>query len=523
MKLSTKRVDIKGEATEVLLTHKNNPELTWNVSVLDKTSRDAAIDIFAEINAYWAKQTDAAQDGIYAAYAKIHAIFQSDSGYVTQALNRELIAPLNELLSYHKLDAVRRWVTFHSQLQVPREVPDNFDQLDDGRAVRERTYVKDDFWSLLSLIVVLRSIVPIWGEYINRTWRDSGAVYKEHNAALLLLRSDLGRSDPLMRLRNFIEQSIPQDKDKAPAIFGGLSTDAFPEWMLGLVLLRRLTVMDIRGVTPESHVVKNVYRYVQQKTKGHDNNFVGTVRTKDFKPAGTDGDSNISGLEAYKNKHELSEGDIRMIVHSIARLDRILIERVKDEKLVQLLQQSEQSVQVLITEPLIRAQIALAQWTLASYTPPRGADYLDKISLVRYVALAQALLWHRGHHELAALMTAIQLDQADAQQAFGTDSRARIPTPRMEELNAMYPCGRQLSAKTRVIRPGHEVRLRNNHAVEAINRVAQDLSAHAWRLTLPPDWIATVTGNPTTRRYAVPHDIKIKLADLVASHQLRSI
>jgi hypothetical protein len=36
-----------------------------------------------------------------------------------------------------------------------------------------------------------------------------------------------------------------------------------------------------------------------------------------------------------------------------------------------------------------------------------------------------------------------------------------------------------------------------------------------WRLTLPADWVVKVTNNRNNRRYYTPHDIKIKLANLV--------
>ena len=55
---------------------------------------------------------------------------------------------------------------------------------------------------------------------------------------------------------------------------------------------------------------------------------------------------------------------------------------------------------------------------------------------------------------------------------------------------------------------------RTNPTAEAIDSMSSLFSEHDWKLTLPPEWVAQITGNKNNRRFAVPHDIKIKLATL---------
>jgi hypothetical protein len=155
------------------------------------------------------------------------------------------------------------------------------------------------------------------------------------------------------------------------------------------------------------------------------------------------------------------------------------------------------------------------QWVMARVLPPRGMLHLQKRTDLTVMAAAQALLWHRGHFELAALLTAIEQSGDDSMQYGGTDSRARISKEQMEILDRLYPFVRKPSGKQRVTK-------RTNPAAEAIESMSELFSEHDWRLTLPQEWVAQVTGNKNQRRYAVPHDIKIKLANLAIALAQRS-
>jgi hypothetical protein len=318
------------------------------------------------------------------------------------------------------------------------------------------------------------------------------------------------------RLRVYVEKSLPPDKSLAAAILGGaISSEDFPTWMLGLVLVRRLSVGDVRGLDPVSSLVTFIYKYIDQKARGHDNTFIGMVKDKIVEGLGQEGENNLSKLEGYKIKQEIPAGDITVIEHYVEDIYNVAL-RICPDIDPELVRQSEESTRLLANYQIWQPQMKIMQWVLKPVVPPRGLMYLNKMLALRAMAAAQALLWHRGHFEIAALLSAIEQDNSDAQQLMGTETRARIPKELTEVLDKLYPFSRKPPGKSKA----NAKRL--NPASEAIDSVAGALNEHAWRLTLPSEWTAKVTGNKNTRRYGVPHDIKVKLANLTIAIAQRS-
>jgi len=160
-------------------------------------------------------------------------------------------------------------------------------------------------------------------------------------------------------------------------------------------------------------------------------------------------------------------------------------------------------------------QMTLVQWCVARILPPRGMLHLKKTTVLLVMGVVQAILWHKGHRELAALLTAIEQDNDDEMQLGGTDSRARLPKDVVEKLDQLYPYSRRPTGKQRNAK-------RPNAAIETIDELNKAFGNNVWRLTLPAGWIEQVTGNKNNRRYSVPVDIKIKLANLAIEIAQRS-
>lgn len=502
-----KRVGILTERSEATMTH-NGQEINWSVALLEKTSYKGEFDIFEQINGFWSNQPAAVQDKIFNVYQRIRDAFDTiwDS---SDKLTRALYPLVAELYQYHDLAAVRHWVDFRSNLHLPEGLKESFKESYETPGTRERTYLKEDYRGLVVLTIALRAMVPIWGQFITHTWKESGTTLKEYYAFRLLAHASVMKSEPMERLRVYVEHSLPADKSKAAAILGGISSEDFPVWVLGLVVVRRLTVGDVRGIDTTSSLVTLIYKYIGQRVKSHDNSFIGLVKDKGAEGTTQEGENNLSNLERYKVKQEIPAGDIAILEHYLSDLPR-LVERVCPDLPEQLLRQSLESIRPLEQEDIRKPQEVLAQWVMRKAIPPRGLLHLNKKLVLDAMAVTQAVLWHRGHYELAALGTAIaQINAKGELQQGGVDSRARIPKETVEELQELYPYARRPSGKAA------KVARQPSPAQIAIDNMATMFSECDWRLTLPADWVVKVTNNRNNRRYYTPHDIKIKLANLV--------
>ncbi len=510
MKLSKDRNNLYTGLPKALLEH-NGEELAWNAKTFDKSNYVKQEDPFEQINGFWAYLPPATQDKIFNVYKKIFAAFEEGSNTDTWM---RLIRPLvTELFQYHDLADVKHWMDYHSSVRMPNDLDDVFSEKDDGSLTRERTYLKEDYRWLIASAIALRCMLPILGEFISRTGKEIGNTFKEYHATKLLAFSNINNSEPMERLRTYVARSIPADKSKASAALDGISSEDFPEWILGMVIVRRILVSDLSGNDPDAHLIKYIHSYIKTNTANHDSRFLGLVKDKINEGVGQEGETNLSRLENYKTKESVAAGDIALIAHYAQDIVGIAKKICPDIDL-KLVEQSQESVQVLLTKQIWEPQIVMIQWVLKSVIPPRGILQLPKTSVLQTLAVAQALLWHRGYKELAALSSAIANIDLDEMQ-LSSSYRARITKEQQEELAKLYPFARRPSGKQKETK-------RVNEAENNIETISKLFSQHEWRLTLPNDWIAQLPDNKNSRRFFVPHDIKIKLADLSIALAKRS-
>ena len=506
-----------GDPSSALIVH-NGESIKWNVKAFDRASTpvDGSFDVFEHINGYWKYQKPEVQDKIFDVYKRIKQVFY-ESTLTTSDLTQSLYPLISELYMYHDLSDIKRWIDFHGNVRLPAEIEfhNTFEEAQKKSitAVREKTYLKQDYYWLRALSVSLRSIYPVWGEFIDSTKLENGNTWKEYYAFRLLSYTNLAKSETMGFLRAYVESTLIPGETKPSAILGGLSSDEYPTWILGLIMVRRLVVGDIRGIEPKSSLVTSIFSYIRQRDKTHESNFIGNIKEKISEGKNQEGENNLSGLEGYKIKQEIPAGDIAIINHYINDVTGIALRICPDIDLA-LLHISLQSVMALETEQILEAQETIIQWVLAPAVSPRGIPYLTKLGILKAMAITQALLWHRGHYEIACLLSAKAQQNTDEIQSSGVETRSRITKDLAEQLDALFPYVKRPPGKQRVTGKDVKEKTIKNPAAIAIEIMAKLFSSNEWRLTIPSEWVAQITGNKNNRSYSVPFDIRIKLANL---------
>lgn len=482
-------------------------ELSWNVSPFDKAAFSGDFDIFEQINEYWATLPEDQQRRIFEVYKRIRDAF--DNLWTAKSLTAALRPLVKELYDEHDLNHLHHWVCFRANVRMPPNLMTAYKESHEMPGTRERTYLRDDYQALVSLTIALRAVFPILGEYIFRTQKENGTQYKEYYASKLLNLSSIWTSAPMEKLRTFVTLSIPQDKSKAAAILDGVSTEDFPDWMLGLVLVRRLSVGDIRGLDPNSTLVTFIFRFIDQKVKTHENSFdLGRINDKNIDSSSSgDESTNLSMLENYKIREEMSTGDITMIEHWTNMPEQIAKRLCPDIDL-NLVQEALNSAQALMDQDIQDGQVALAQWVLATQVPARGIMYLNKLTVIKALAVTQAVLWHCGYRELAALSTAYPAPEDGSSPLAPSGSRSRIPKEAIAELNVLYPYARRSGSRRNQQQPPSVAQI-------AIEEMFDKLAANDWKLSMAPRRIQELTGNAKTPRYMIPNDLRVHLSRMV--------
>jgi len=512
MKLVIRNDESFSNIIEVVACH-DNEEVVWSIRSLDKGYVNDTYDVFEHINAYWVqleKQNKLIVDKVFDLYKQIRVVF--DENWDRNQLTQKLYQLVADLLDQHDLNDVQLWVVFHSDIIFPdtNVLKTDYVASPDRPGTREQTYLKEDYVKLISMAVVLRAMNPIWGEFIGRTRSEAGTTFKEYYAFRLLVKSKLARSEAMEKLQVYVEYSTAAGKNKAASIIGGVSSEDFAGWVLGLVVTRKLCAGDLRGLEPQTTLVTYIYNYIHQKVMGIDNSFNGTagmIKDKSFDEKSQEGERNLSRLEGYKAKQEIPAGDIIALEYSM--IDAYAIANRLAPGIDQdLIKSALKTTEVLSNSRVFDCQILLLQWIMKPIVPTRGIQYLSKKTIVRLQAVCQAVLLHRGHKELAGLVTATASMNGDEIQVSGVDSRARIPKEMVDELNTLFPFMKRPSGKQKTIKL-------LNQAVLSIDSMTEKISSSDWILTIEEKFVRDLTGSLTNRRYSIPHNIKVLLTDLV--------
>lgn len=509
MKLYTENIETNNRQKEVILEHKGE-KLRWDFNSAYKNLKQLEYDIFTHINQYFDRLNEEKLDYIFSLYKQIRTIF--DEIYDRRKLTESLYPLVSELADQFDLADVQNWIMNKSDVIIPDEsiIKINYISSPDISGTREQTYIREDYVKLISLCLMLRVILPIWGEYITKTHSETGTKFKEQDAFRLISSSKIMHCEAMQKLKVYVEFATIIGKKKPSSIIDGISSEDFPDWILSLVVIKRLCVVDFRGIDGTTTIPSQIYGFISQRIKGLDtksSSSVGIIKNKPFDDDGQKGDQNISRLESYKAKQEIFPGDIVALEFAASdpfAVAQLLVPGINPDLLISALKTTE----VLNTKRIYEPQIIILQWVVKHVIPTRSIDYLSKATVVKLLAVCQAVLWHKGYKELAGLCTALVQPNLDEMFTSGNDSRARIPKEMLDELDILFPFKKRPAGRQKNIKLV-------NQAVMNIDSVADQFSSYNWIFTIENKLLKEITTTSGHRRYFIPHNFKVMLTTLV--------
>jgi hypothetical protein len=408
------------------LTHRDDT-LLWDVSTYYQRSgeRTTALEdnsVFEEINAYMATLPAETQNKIWVIYREARDIL--DTHYDILALQRPLKDLVHRLYELIRFENVEYWLSFRG-VRLPTTLKEQYEQRD----IPERTYLKYDYTQLVALAVSLRPMLPIWGEFIGLTQKETGNAFKEYQAFGLLYNASIQASEPMRRLLVYIQAFVDQTIVSNSAKLSGLSGAELPNYVLALTVVRRLTIGQINAREDNSSLISNVHQYIQNNLKSLDRKigapkFGGNGHVVDKRgPEESLDDNKASVIEGYKLKQEFPDGDLVLLSVHTENVTSLLT-AIDPDIPETYLQQCLESVSAIETVSVQPHQIALTQWVIDRGLPAHGVIQLPKPALLRVFAITQAALWHWGYYDLAALVTCTYPQRPDGRSS---NSMASLP------------------------------------------------------------------------------------------------
>ena len=505
-----------------IMTH-GGEKMLWDVQAFNKKNFETDYEMFGHTNAYWTTLPQKDQAYVFEMYRKIKDCLEDNSKREHKI--GELAQLIGDFYSFHSLDKLTRWVKLESDIKFPQWLQTEYDPTKEHHVSRNQTYLLSDYVKLIVLAFALRMMIPIWSEYIGRTKHDTKTALKEYHAYRLLMRSELYTCEAMEKLRTYTQCAIPPEKPKS-AIIGGLSSAEFPSWILGVALIRKICIGDIRGVFPQPQILPSgrvvepptlvtyIFNHIVERVKHHPNNFVGLVKDKMPENDGSPtSEQQTSRLEGYKIKMDVAAGRIVMIeraAEDYRQLASILAPDI-DMRLVD----DAVARRIASNGPILDSQVTLMQWLIKPALPPRGVFHLNKMLIKQTLGVAEVVFWHYGFHVLAALVSADVHESEWGIQTAGTDSRARIPKELGDELKKWYPFTRKSNSRSKTLKTTSPVQT-------SIDLLLEELSQLDYHLILPAEYLPGLTGSNKIRRYSTPHDLGVMLVQFAIFAAKRS-
>lgn len=514
---TTKSGAIASDEVFAKISHRGE-DIFFSVRYIVSKSQLIKFDVFEHLTAFWKQLSESEQDAIFQLYKDILDIFIGSDSYANNPayslvmLQQTISEKCREILNIQNYERVHRWVAIKSNLSAPSDFSDVYvEKLEENKS-RDLTYTKGEYVELLALSVLFKSVVPIFGEFINNTQKLVANHHKELYAFSMVEGSDVLSSAAFAKFAKYVETKVKDAGYRTEtSLTEAISSEDYSMWMISSVVVRRLSVSDIRGEDPNIHLLSCIHKFVKEQTQPeHDQGPL--IREKMHDGGRGDSESEISTLENVKVKLDLSIGSIvemEYVVSNPYQVAEILCPEVARDEL----DKSLTTARNLLARELHLGPLTILQWMVKPIVPPQAVDYYKKETIINLLGVVEAMLWHRGHRFLAAWLTSYP-DLKELDFIAERLSRRQLEAPlafKLRELFPHYPIVGGKVSKGKKYKDEHI----DSVAVGTINYLASGMEEERWITTIAKEKYQTIFGASGTRRLPIDPDFQNHLARLI--------
>lgn len=497
------RFELTPDENTILILNRDR-SIPFPISALKRSKLiEDGKDLFAEINSYIETLDSQVQYKMFKCFDEIRELRDDTISVAFNTQQRETAAFIKEFYELLDLRGLEVWIRRNkSMIDIPADLisRDSLEAKQSNHNDRINYYL-EDYDGLIFLVIALRPMVPIWGEYIHINKDAVGSKHKEYQAFKLIETSALNRSHQMYRLRQYIAESRATSVSKKlllpdAAVLEGISSDSLSDYLLATLLVRKVSITNVN-----TSIISAIYSYLKNKITETSESF--KVNPKHDDVGGGDEQRDRSKLENYKITTKLTYGDIEFM-RQYARdpymvayhVDNTIDNRIVDECLT--INHSNHH-NFIIQDHMV----TLTQWTLAKVFPPLGVYELAKEEVINLISVSQALMIHWGIEHLPLVITG-KMD-TELMSAVST-TRAGMSDELLDELEKLFPYKKQ----------GRSTSKKGNLAHEDINALMHKLIPRCFSVN-PPNSYLEKFGKPN-----VLIDCPLNIANLLAILVIRA-
>lgn len=385
--------------SKVTLRH-GKEEVEFTLATYRTTTIYNVDALFKNINNWLMTVPAFKQDEIFKIYVAMYDLMLIEGDY-TEIMD-VLIQGVEKLYDLIEPEAFMHWMDLHGNFNPPIDLFDNYEANNDYTA--ELTYLRHDYLSLMSLAESLRFMLPIWGMFISTYAKVIGTVWKEYTAIMLIGSSRINEVPAMIRLNEYIEESLKSVKGSLAASIKGLGREEIPAYQAAAAIIRKVAIGET--CSSDTSIIKNVSNYVRNNTKAKqmEKRFVGDTRyAEKIVPNEKESPDNTSILEAENIKQQLPDGIYEVIKKSLTNPYVVAKTACADipPELVDVCVKH-----VIRTKPtVIRARLMLAAFGVHRAIPVNSLSIIEDSINYYAIGITMAVFIHLGEYEAAALLT----------------------------------------------------------------------------------------------------------------------
>lgn len=413
-------------------------EVRFMTQNFDRSNVDNPIRSIEPLNRYFASLSRSDQEEIFNVYQEIRDAL--DNVRSRERLTSRLKAGVARLYDTIDVDKMFNWLSIHLDIQAG-EVNENYSG-DDGP--RELTYIRSEYKGLVRLGMVLKPLLPIIGEYMAAIAKDVGTAYKEYRAMDLIDARIMAR-DEWQRLAVYVEVNSSYSRKTTSAVYGALSTEELPEWLLAFAVIRKVLLIDPGDFS--EHIVRKMYNYLKSKMDQMDKSFE-RVGDKHRPTDNAREEDNLSIMENTRVRQEISKRVPRDVEHYILNHWEEMAERLHPG--IDLLLVKRCITNLVKSNIIINEVHYMLCGNMITRVFSSSAQYhIGHQHMCYILGISQAILHTRGFPVLASLCSAkfTARDPDEFSLGGAGQVKSRVSRNDLETLSGIYPHYRRSNAK----------------------------------------------------------------------------
>lgn len=497
------------------VVHKGQ-EIPFSINAFTRTAFETTHEksqIFSHINRYIESLDENVQDQIFNSYSNIKNIYDTVSDF--EPAKRKLIEETGALYKFFNYSSIANWLKHNSHdivLPSTKHIRTEYTEIDDRNHTKDKTYILSDYVDLIVLIILLRPMILIWGEFIRNFSNATGTAFKEFSAYDLLSKTGVLETKALVKLETYVKVITPAEGSRE-AIVEFISSEDYPLWNLALLIVRKVCLFDVRGLVDDTPtIIRHISTHIREKIKHSSNSFNGQIRDKTGANDSNQSEENqTSKFEAIKTKELTNAGD-RLFIERMVKNPLLLAQQLDPTCPPELVIEAYNYLTNPEMPPLVmnHVQSIITRQVCSLVIPHRGFDYLDK-EKINCVAAAHAVLWNQGHRLIAGVLSSQCLSEIKKDYSTAaSESKSKVQPELREKLLSLFPF-------TKKSKSGKE----SDVVTGNIDFLVKELSNETWILRMSPEKVALVNlSNPSLLRLTMPPSIKndvIEYAIYIAS------